>query len=157
MASYFSEKDSEQLYKELIEVARSDNTGEESVVKPFVIILPDRYRIFVGRAKWKEVRIHPFKPFRDCQVDIYLVFSHPNLNDVKSDIIACCRSGAVASAIAAIIAIIGGAGGGTGAVSLEAFKTAFYACMYAKGITWASEIDVNLETENKSCGDWYGL
>ena len=90
-------------------------------------------------------------------MDIYLVFSHPNISNVISDITDCCKAGAVAAAIAAIIGIIGGANGATGAVSLAVFKAAFYACMYAKGITWASEIGVDLDIENKSCGGWHGL
>jgi hypothetical protein len=151
----FSEGDSEQLYKELIAAATSEGIDEKSVVKPFVVILASRYRLFVGRAKWKEIRIHP-KPTRNCGMDIYLVFSHPNIDGVISDITDCCKAGAgaVAAAIAAIISIIAGANGGTGAVSLAAFKGVFYACMYTKGITWASEIGVDLETENKSCGSW---
>jgi hypothetical protein len=153
----FSEGDSEQLYEELIAAAAAEGVDEKSVVKPFVITLASRYRLFVGRAKWKEFRVHPTKPVRNCGVDIYLVFSHPNISGVISDITDCCKAGAVAAAIAAIISIIGGASGGTGAVSLGAFKAAFYACMYAKGITWASEIGVDLETENKSCGGWHGL
>jgi hypothetical protein len=153
---YFSEGDSEQLYKELIAAAASEGVDEKSVVKPFVVILASRYRLFVGRAKWQEYRVHP-KPVRDCGVDIYLVFSHPNIDGVISDITDCCKAGAVAAAIAAIAAIIAGANGGTGAVSLAAFKGVFYACMYTKGITWAAEIGVDLETENKSCGNWHGL
>ena len=154
---FFSEEDSERLYQEVIAAAGSEGIREEFIVKPLAIILADKYRIFIGRAKWKEFRIHPTRPVRDCGVDIYLVFSHPNINRVISDITDCCKVGAVAAAIAAIMAAIAGASGSIGAVSLEAFKAAFYACMYKKGITWASEIGVDLETENKSCGNWHGL
>lgn len=153
----FSEKESEQFYQELLELAASEGNDEKSIVKPFVVVLADRYRLAIGRAKWKEIRLHPTKPFRDCGVDVYLVFSHPRIESVISDIADCSKVGAVAAAIAAIIGVIGGANGGTGAVSLAAFKAAFYPCMYTKGITWASEIGIALETENKSCGRWYGL
>lgn len=112
----FSEEGSEQLYKELIAAAASEDMDEKSVVKPFVVILASKYRLLVGRAKWKEIRIHPTKPVRDCGVDIYLVFSHPNIDGVISDITDFCKAGAVAAAIAAIISIIAGASGGTGAV-----------------------------------------
>ena len=122
-----------------------------------MVTLADRYRLFVGRAGWRELRVDLKKPVRNCGMDIYLVFSHPNISNVISDITDCCKAGAVAAAIAAIIGIIGGANGATGAVSLAVFKAAFYACMYAKGITWASEIGVDLDIENKSCGGWHGL
>lgn len=88
---------------------------------------------------------------------MYLVFSHPRIETVISDITACCKVGAVASAIAVIVAAVGGASGAIGHVSLAAFQAAFYACMYSKGISWASEIGIDLKTENKSCGNWHGL
>lgn len=153
----FSEKRSEQLYQELLERSASKDIDKESIVKPVVAVLTDRYRLYIGRAEWKEVRIHPTQPFRDCGVDIYLLFSHPKIESVISDVIACSKAGAVSAAIAAIIGVIAGANGGAGAVSLSAFEAAFYACMYTKGTTWASEISIDLETENKRCGNWYGL
>jgi len=153
----FSKEDSEQLYKELVAEAAVEGIDEKSIVKPLVVILADKYSIYVGRAKWREVRIHPTKPFRNCGVDVYLVFSHPRIEEVISDITDCCKAGAVASAIASIITIIAGASGAIGDVSLAAFQAVFYACMYSKGISWASEIGIDFKTENKSCGGWFGL
>jgi hypothetical protein len=117
--------------------------------------LSDRHEVFVGQARWREFRAH-YKPIRDCKTNIYLIFAHPRIEEVVNDIGDCLRGGAVAAAIGAIVAIISGVSGSISTVSLAAFKGVFYACMYQRGISWAMEIEINVESraEGNKCGDW---
>lgn len=98
----FSPEASEALYKEILKsledggISIGDPKGDPKNLppKPFVFVALARTREFVGRAEWPEYRIHP-KPRRQCGVDVYLVFSHPRIEEILGDIRDCLKAAAI--------------------------------------------------------------
>lgn len=84
---------------------------------------------------------------RDHWFEFDGVLSHPDLEAILGDV-QDCMSVAVAAAIAAGLSV-----GGLVAIT-AAFKSALYACLSAKGISWADQITVYVETTEKR-GDWH--
>jgi hypothetical protein len=102
-------------------------------------------RIDLGRQYWKEFRDHLTKPCRNCKAFWYCELSHPRINEIWGDVTDCLRVAAVAAAITALL---------SGAGSAAAFDAALKACLIAKGIGWADEINFKTDHEPTECGNW---
>jgi hypothetical protein len=83
---------------------------------------------------------------RDCELQVYIDVSYPDVAGALNDIEACVSSAALAGAIAAVIA--------SPSAGAAVFEAALEGCLLAKGKEWASQVSASAGTAS-SCGDWH--
>ncbi|MDQ3396405.1 MAG: hypothetical protein M3511_01320 [Deinococcota bacterium] len=89
----------------------------------------------------------PIVRFRECELKLQAVVSHPELGNFLNIVEDCIRESVAAGVVASVIS------GGNLAAGATALQTYLYACLSQRGISQAQKLNVKLE-RNKTCGGW---
>ncbi len=82
--------------------------------------------------------------------DLWVEVKHPGVSEIAGKIDECLSAAAVTATLSGIAQAVGGSGGGMPPGIASAFHAALVACLIAKGVKWAIELNIELYLRERS-------